>query len=104
MRALCLFLASALLASTTLASDAPFSGEWEIDLRTPAEKSARADCGKAGFRLTQVEDKISGDHWMATAGCGRVNEGREGSVVGVVRGGEAILTGAGGRGGGGGRG
>lgn len=80
-----------LVASAAGANDAPFSGMWEIDLRTPAEKSSGIECGYAGFKLAQSGDKISGDHWMFTASCGRMNEGGEGSVTGVVRGGVAIL-------------
>jgi hypothetical protein len=50
-----------------------FSGEWEIDLRTPQEKKQRLECGTASFKLSQRGEKISGEHSMATVGCGRLN-------------------------------
>ena len=80
------------VASIGWAKEAPFNGQWEVDLRTPEEKSSRVECGSAGFKLRQSGSKIAGSHWMATAGCGRMNEGEAGSVVGVVRGSAALLT------------
>lgn len=87
----CLVVAALLACSSALAGE-PFSGEWEIDLRTPVERGAGVDCGAAGFKLVQAGDTITGTHWMITAGCGRQNEGGDGTVVGVVRGGVATLT------------
>lgn len=69
-----------------------FSGEWEIDLRTPQEQKLRLECGTARFKLSQRGEKISGEHWMATVGCGRLNEGGEGTVSGMARGTTAVLT------------
>ena len=71
-------------------ADAPFTGEWQIDLRNAQEKRAKVDCGNAGFILSQVGEDISGEHWMATARCGRVNEG--GTVAGKAYGRTATLT------------
>jgi hypothetical protein len=71
---------------------APFTGTWSIDLRTPAERKEKFECGTAVFRLSQTGRKIVGDHTMATPRCGRVNEGGEGTVKGVVVGGTAVLT------------
>ena len=65
-----------------------FSGEWEIDLRTPQEKNQRLESGTASFKLSQRGEKIS----MASVGCGRINEGGEGTVSGVARGNTAVLT------------
>lgn len=85
-------VAAALLASSGVLAAEPFTGEWKIDLRTPAERRSGADCGGAGFKLVQDGDRITGSHWMVTVGCGRQNEGGDETVVGVVRRGEAILT------------
>jgi hypothetical protein len=73
-------------------AEQPFTGEWEIDLRTPAERKAGAACGNANFKLTQTGGKVTGDHSMAAVGCGRLNEGGEGTVEGVARGNTAILV------------
>ncbi|MFS2036318.1 hypothetical protein ACEN8I_20010 [Polaromonas sp. CT11-55] len=70
----------------------PFTGTWSIDLRTPAEKKDKVECGTAVFKLSQTGAKIVGDHSMATPGCGRMNEGGEGTVKGLVVGGTAVLT------------
>lgn len=71
---------------------APFTGTWSIDLRTPAEKKDKVECGTAVFKLSQTGSKIVGDHSMATPGCGRMNEGGEASVKGLVVAGTAVLT------------
>ena len=84
--------AAAFAAGTTFAVAAPFDGKWEIDLRTPQEIRARAECGFAGFDLVQRENKISGSHWFYTTGCGRMNEGGDETVVGEVHGRTATLT------------
>jgi hypothetical protein len=75
----------------TVAAAAGFSGEWEIDLRTPQEKKQRLECGTASFKLSQRGEKIIGEHSMATVGCGRLNEGGERTVSGVAHGNSAIL-------------
>lgn len=74
------------------ASEALFTGSWSIDLRTPIEQKNRAECGEARFFLKQVESKITGDHTMSTVGCGRLNEGGEGTVTGAVKGKIAFLV------------
>jgi hypothetical protein len=75
-----------------VAAVTPFSGAWEIDLLTPAQKKENLECGAAGFKLAQNGKKVIGEHWMATPGCGRLNEGGEGTVSGVVHGATATLT------------
>jgi len=69
-----------------------FSGVWRIDLRTPEQRRNKAECGFAQFELQQSGDRVRGDHSMFTTGCGRMNEGGEGTVVGVVHAGHAILV------------
>ena len=71
---------------------ADFSGVWTKDLRTAAEIKNKAECGNARFELKQTRDQITGSHSFATVGCGRLNEGGEGTVRGVVVGGVAVLT------------
>jgi hypothetical protein len=74
------------------AADQPFTGVWSIDFRTPAERERKEECGIATVTLKQTGDKITGSHAMATVGCGRLNEGGEGTVQGVVVDGAADLV------------
>ena len=83
---------STLATAASTAAAAPFDGKWELDLRTPQEVRARAECGAAGFQLAQRGNKISGSHWFYTTGCGRMNEGGDETVVGEVHGRSATLT------------
>jgi hypothetical protein len=69
-----------------------FSGTWSIDLRSSVERANKIECASATFVLSQTGDSISGDHSMATAGCGRVNDGGEGTVKGFVVGSTAVLV------------
>ena len=72
-------------------AEQPFTGEWEMDLRTRAERLAGAECGFANFKLAQNGNKVTGEHSMATVGCGRLNEGGEGTVEGTATGNTALL-------------
>jgi hypothetical protein len=90
-RRVLLILAIAFTTQSASAADAEFSGTWSIDLRTPEQRAQKAECGEAAFVLTQVGKKITGSHTMATVGCGRLNEGGEGTVKGRVVGNRAIL-------------
>jgi len=87
-------LLAVLLATSHTAHGAgePFSGRWEIDLRSPTERKENAECGGAYFELTQTGDAIVGDHGMVTVGCGRQNEGGPESVKGLVVGNVAVLA------------
>jgi hypothetical protein len=69
-----------------------FSGVWTKDLRSKAEIKSKAECGNAVFELKQTGDQITGSHSFATVGCGRLNEGGDGTVRGVVVGDVAVLT------------
>ena len=91
-RSLVLMSALALAAQSTYAMEARFSGTWSVDLRTPEQKAQRAECGEASFVLRQAGKKIKGSHTMATVGCGRLNEGGEGTVKGHVVGNRALLV------------
>jgi hypothetical protein len=81
-----------LLMAGTASAAQPFAGMWEIDLRTPSEREAGAECGKANFKLSQEGERVTGDHTMATVGCGRLNEGGEQTVQGVAHGNTAVLV------------
>lgn len=82
-------IALLLVAGRALASD--FTGTWFIDLRTPAERERKAECGYADFTLVQTKERVEGSHSFGTADCGRMNEGGPGTVKGVVLDGKAIL-------------
>ena len=87
-------------SNNALAVSVDFSGSWSIDLRTPAERQRKVECGIATFKLSQVGAKIVGDHIFATANCGRINEGGPEAVKGVVIGSTAVLVVTSGRNGG----
>ena len=70
----------------------PFTGTWSIDLRTLAQKKEKVECGIATFKLVQTGTKIVGDHFFATAACGRLNDGGEGTVKGITVRDTAVLV------------
>jgi hypothetical protein len=82
----------ALLSGVGIAEDFPFSGIWTIDLRSVEERKLNIECGVATFELVQSGTKITGNHSMATSRCGRINEGGQGTVKGVVVGSTAVLV------------
>ena len=82
----------ALVAPCAIAQPGSFNGEWAIDLRSFAQRKSKVECGVASFKLSQRGDQVTGDHSMAPAGCGRMNEGGEGTVKGVVVGSTAVLA------------
>ena len=87
------YAVSIFLLSTSLAEAAPnFSGSWSVDLRSAEEKRNNVECGAATFDLVQSKNEIIGNHAFATPGCGRLNEGGEGTVKGKVKGSVATLT------------
>jgi hypothetical protein len=73
-------------------NEMPFSGNWQIDLRTQAERANKVECGIATFELHQSGKKISGSHTFATPSCGRINDGGDGTVKGYVVGQTAFLV------------
>jgi hypothetical protein len=90
----------AVLTGNTFAAEIDFSGHWTIDLRTPVQRKQNLECGQADFTLKQVGDKIVGDHTFSIVGCGRLNEGGEGTVKGIVIGTTAVMVVTSGRNGG----
>ncbi len=89
---ICAFLLLILsLASVGICSDeVNFTGTWVIDIRSKDERNA--ECGHAYFTLLQKGNRICGDHVFYTPGCGRLNEGYPGSVMGIVVGSTAVLV------------
>jgi len=83
----CLVVTSAACAAPAPAPG--FAGNWEIDLRTPAERQAKAECGHAYFQLEQRGSDILGEHGYATPGCSQSQIG--GPVRGRVHAGVALL-------------
>jgi hypothetical protein len=92
MRTLLFLVASLWLAVSAQAAGVDFSGKWSIDLRSQKERKQNVECGGASFNLSQIGDRISGGHEFATSGCGRLNEGGDGTVKGVVVGSSAVLV------------
>ena len=82
----------ALCSSILPALAANFTGTWYIDLRTNEQRQQKFECGRAFFKLLQVGDRVIGEHSFATASCGRMNEGGDGTVKGVVVGATAVLA------------
>ncbi|MFP5390563.1 MAG: hypothetical protein ACLGI6_03325 [Gammaproteobacteria bacterium] len=77
---------------STMAANQDFSGRWSADLRTRAQRASKLDCGAVSLVLDQQGDRITGSYTFASVGCGRVNEGRDGSVKGVAKGSTAVLV------------
>lgn len=90
MRLTCVAMAL-ILSPSAMAQGADFSERWVIDLRTDAQRRDGVECGRASFTLIQDEERLTGSHAFSTPGCGRINEGGPGSVVGVVSGDTALL-------------
>jgi hypothetical protein len=86
------FAATLGLAISAQAAGVDFSGKWSIDLRSPTERKRNVECGSASFSLSQIGDRVSGSHEFATPGCGRLNEGGDGTVKGFVIGSTAVLV------------
>lgn len=58
-----------------------FSGQWHLEL---CDKSISEECGGFTVYLIQTGEKICGDHFFATPGRGRLNEGAPRSIIGSV--------------------
>jgi hypothetical protein len=68
----------------TFAGEGKFNGTWSFDLRSKEDQKRGVECGVATFSLVQTGNKITGNHVFSTAGCGRLNEGGDGTVKGVI--------------------
>jgi len=77
---------SAAIDKSTRITD--FSGQWHLDL---CDKSVSDQCGGFTVYLVQSGNTICGDHFFATPGLGRINEGAPHSVTGLVRGNTADI-------------
>jgi hypothetical protein len=91
-RRILLLAAGVLAGADASAAEPSFTGVWSIDLRTPEQRAQHAECGEASFALKQTDKQVTGSHSMATVGCGRANEGGEGTVRGMVTGRRAVLV------------
>jgi hypothetical protein len=80
------------IQSNAQQASALFTGKWSIDLRTPAQKKEKTECGSATFVLIQSGTKIVGNHSFAAAGCGRINEGGDCTVKGTAIGKASVLV------------
>lgn len=58
-----------------------FSGQWRLEL---CNKKISDQCGSFIVYLVQIGNKICGDHFFATPGLGRLNEGAPRSIIGIV--------------------
>jgi hypothetical protein len=78
-----------LTATTTHADVAKFEGAWGVEHCRP--NRPKDECGGFYLYLVQRGIRICGDHFMATPGLGRLNEGGPRSVMGTVVGSTAIV-------------
>ena len=58
-----------------------FSGQWHLEL---CNKEISDQCGGFIVYLVQIGNKLCGDHYFATPGLGRLNEGAPRSIIGTV--------------------
>jgi len=84
-------LALALLfTGSALAADAPsFQGSWTVPLCALGDPEK---CGGFELYLVQRGTRLCGDHFAATPGLGRLNEGAPRSVAGTVLGKTAVVA------------
>ena len=87
-----LLITCACLAASSGCHAASFTGTWTLDLRTPVERKQGVECGFATFSLKQTGKRIVGDHTLALPGCGRLNDGGDGTVTGTAVGNDATLS------------
>jgi hypothetical protein len=83
-------LASAADASSGRDVASAMVGAWTARLcDRPDPKMA---CGSFVLHLIQTEEGLCGEHFLATPGAARLDEGEPGSVLGSGRGSEAVLV------------
>jgi len=66
-----------------------FSGAWEVKW---CDKNPKIECGGFYLYLIQKGTRICGDHFAATPGLGRLNEGGPKSIIGTVVGSTAVVA------------
>lgn len=74
----------------TTGEPANFEGVWtarQCDPRAPER-----ECGVFTLYLTQDGERICGEHFVATAGLARLDEGEPGTVLGQARGRHAVIV------------
>jgi hypothetical protein len=65
-------------------------GAWTADLCDRPDPAMA--CGSFVLHLIRTEEGLCGEHFVATPGAARLDEGDPGSVLGSGRGGEAVLV------------
>ena len=86
------FIACVCIAFPSAVFAADFTGIWTLDVRSKAQREQGVECGVTTFILKQTGKSIIGDHTFSAPGCGRLNEGGEGTVKGTVVGNTATLV------------
>ena len=89
VRGIAIVIAAAGFATAAQADTGAFAGAWGVKHCMPGRP--KDDCGGFYLYLIQRGTRICGDHFMATPGLGRLNEGGDRSVVGAVVGSAAIV-------------
>ncbi len=67
-----------------------FNGAWSVEWCDKA--NPERECGAFNLYLVQNGDRLCGEHQVATAGLGRLDEGQPGSVLGSVGGKRATVV------------
>lgn len=65
-------------------------GAWTADLCDRPDPAM--ECGSFVLHLIRTEEGLCGEHFVATPGAARLDEGDPGSVLGSGRGGDAVLV------------
>lgn len=81
-----------LVQGVSTAAETDFSGTWTIDYRSALQRRQKVECGGGSITLKQEGNRIRGSHGFASLGCGRLDEGEEGSIKGIVVGSTAVMT------------
>lgn len=87
--AMCTGLIACASSQPVRAAKTDFHGVWSVKHCDKAEPSR--ECGAFYLYLTQQGDRICGEHFVATAGLARVDEGDPGTVLGTSDGKDAVL-------------
>ena len=83
-------IALGLFATTAFGGGGPFEGAWGIKHCAP--NRPKDECGGFYLYLVQRGSRLCGDHFMATPGLGRLNEGGPRSVIGTIVNSTAVVV------------
>lgn len=77
-------------ASTAASRSDPFAGVWSAPIcHSPRDAEG---CGEFTLYLEVRKDRICGQHFAATPGAARMDEGEPGTVLGAVGGTQAVVV------------